>query len=49
MTRPPARGLRCLFLRSDGQPVRKFISDLLYYRSLGYSLRTAWRLARVTL
>jgi hypothetical protein len=29
--------------------MRKFLSDLIYYRSLGYSLRTAWRLARVTL
>lgn len=29
--------------------MKKFLSDFLYYLRRGYSLRTAWRMARVTL
>jgi len=29
--------------------MRKFIADFIYYKRLGYSIRTAWRLARNTI
>lgn len=29
--------------------MRKFLSDFLYYVRLGFGIRTAWRLAKITL
>lgn len=32
-----------------GESMKKFIGDFLYYLRRGYSVRNAWRLARITL